>query len=299
MPSDAELRDAAVAELRLTSVGFVNKKWTTPPAGSHWANALGLLSQVGAAPSPPPPPSGLVVAAPVGPLADIPGPGQSGIFLRDAGSPVTAKKHVHGFTDYGIGNMVWPAQPSTGTWALTDCAVEDITRNPPRSSNGTAEAGYWIGQRTTAARLTAARCAWMGMWTGAKCDGSLIEDFELLEMPLVGLYCEHVTSNSRFRRFRINSASNCVNVEWWYGGAGSHDLIFEDFDIHTDNGWGFFLDAGTYGCTIRNGKISGKNGIAHPLNLVDPSRPNLIDWASIDMSGVTGTKQWQHGNAIG
>jgi hypothetical protein len=54
------LIDQAVAELKLTTVGFVNKRWTVPPAGSHWANSLGFLAQARAgldtAPPPPPPP---------------------------------------------------------------------------------------------------------------------------------------------------------------------------------------------------------------------------------------------------
>ncbi len=33
----------AVAELKLTTVGYVNTHWKTPPAGTHWANALALL----------------------------------------------------------------------------------------------------------------------------------------------------------------------------------------------------------------------------------------------------------------
>ena len=48
--TDAELRDAALAELKLTTVGYINKNWKTPPKGTHWANALGLLEQIGATP---------------------------------------------------------------------------------------------------------------------------------------------------------------------------------------------------------------------------------------------------------
>ncbi len=40
----------AVAELKQTTVGYVNSHWKTPPAGTHWANALALLQ----APAPPP-----------------------------------------------------------------------------------------------------------------------------------------------------------------------------------------------------------------------------------------------------
>lgn len=55
--TDAEIRDAAVAELKKTTVGYKNKHWTTPPAGSQWEKGLGLLAQIGQAPPPPPPPS--------------------------------------------------------------------------------------------------------------------------------------------------------------------------------------------------------------------------------------------------
>lgn len=53
--TDAQLRDQAVAELAQTTVGRINSKWKTPPAGTHWANAEALLAQIGQA-SPVPPP---------------------------------------------------------------------------------------------------------------------------------------------------------------------------------------------------------------------------------------------------
>lgn len=54
--TDADIAQA-VAELKQTTVGYVNKSWKNPPAGTHWARALALL---GGTP-PPPPPSGDVV----------------------------------------------------------------------------------------------------------------------------------------------------------------------------------------------------------------------------------------------
>lgn len=53
MPSDAQVAQA-VTELKQTTVGYINKNWTVPPAGTHWKNALDLL-----APPTPPPPSGV------------------------------------------------------------------------------------------------------------------------------------------------------------------------------------------------------------------------------------------------
>lgn len=48
-----ELRDAAVAKLKLTTVGYKNKHWTTPPDGSNWDAALDYLAQIGAVAPPP------------------------------------------------------------------------------------------------------------------------------------------------------------------------------------------------------------------------------------------------------
>lgn len=47
--TDAQLRDAAVAELKKTTVGYVNKKWKVPPVGSQWKKGLDLLAQIGQA----------------------------------------------------------------------------------------------------------------------------------------------------------------------------------------------------------------------------------------------------------
>lgn len=54
--TDKELRDAAVAELKQTTVGYINKHWTNPPVGTRWANALDLLSKIGVVVPPPIPP---------------------------------------------------------------------------------------------------------------------------------------------------------------------------------------------------------------------------------------------------
>lgn len=48
--TDAELRDQAVAELEQTTIGYINRKWTEPPAGTHWRAALDLLVQIGSTP---------------------------------------------------------------------------------------------------------------------------------------------------------------------------------------------------------------------------------------------------------
>lgn len=67
MLTDAELRDAAVAELKLTTAGWrkpngaSNYPSGTAPATSHWGKAMNLLEQIGQVPLPPPPPSGMAI----------------------------------------------------------------------------------------------------------------------------------------------------------------------------------------------------------------------------------------------
>jgi hypothetical protein len=253
------------------------------------------------------PPGGLVVAAPVGPFTVLDGGGtqESGVFLRNNGGGAIEKTHSKFFTGYGIANMdYWPPREPVGRTLIEDCIAEDITATPPHSlvPPGTAEAGFWFGNPTDARRLVARRASWMGMWTGAKCFGSVIEDFELLEMPHVGLYVEHVTKDTTFRRGRIESQNTGINVEWWYGGAGSYNLMFEDLDIYcpprTGVVSGMFLDAGTYGCTIRRVRFWGPgDAIGLPNNLAGPT-PNVVDEASCVFENA-GQRIWYHSNAIG
>jgi hypothetical protein len=314
--------DAVTDLLATTSSGqqMVKKygsDWTKWPTTSSWYQALELINpQPAPTPAPPPPaptptPPPSPTAFPDPPVGAVIGPP---IFLRSTAAATTTKLHVASSSDDGIGNMVWPPKPSTGVWTLQDCIAENCAANPPRSLNGTGEAGFWIGQQTNADRLVATNCAWMGMWTGAYVNGSTISNFDLSGNPHVGLYCEHVTSEVTFDRFKINHAGdgNAVNVEWWYadsvygpllpygGKAGSGNITWQNFDITVPAGkWAFFLDAGTFGCTIQNGIIRGAgNGIAHPANLVDPTKPNVIDWASIQFL-ATGQKELVHNNAIG
>jgi hypothetical protein len=258
-------------------------------------------------PVPPPAPT-LVIAPPVGPFTTLDGGGtvESGVFLRNNGGGAVRKMYVKRFTGYGVANMDWnPPREPVGRTAITDCITEDIGATPPHSlvPPGTAEAGFWFGNPTDAARLIARRAAWMGMWTGAKFYDAVVEDFVLDEMPLVGLYVEHVSRNSIFRRFRIKSLGSGVNIEWWYGGQGSHHITFEDGDVYCPpkTHWtisGMFFDAGTYGCTVRRVRFWGPgDAIGLPLRLAGPD-PNVVDEASCKFEN-TGKKVWYHDDAIG
>lgn len=317
-----QILDLAVTELQATTVGYHGHTpaWYANTT-THWFKGLRLIADAQAAlePAPPPPPPTSGVAPPVGPFAVTDGKMLSGAsataFVRTDKPTTLSKLNVKNFTDFGLGAMQYypPSVENPGRTTLTDCVVENITRNPAGAADGTAEAAFWFGNPTTAKRFKSIQPGgWMGMWTGSKCKGTVtdpcvFEDFELVGPNGtaghgIGLYVEHVTEHAVFRRFKIHHQQNGVNVEWWYGGQGSHDLLFENGDIycHTPthpSHAGMFLDAGTYGVTIRNCRFWGPgNAIGLPNKRVVPTRPNVVENCVFDNQG----KQiFYHDNNIG
>jgi hypothetical protein len=169
----------------------------------------------------------------------------------------------------------------------------------PEGLGGTGEACVWIGHRVAepVRRIRARHCGAMGLWTGNASRDTIFEDVTVRDTP-VGVYVEHETTRVVFRRLDLSAAHTGFNVEWWYGGAGSSQLTLEAFRIAAGD-TAVFLDAGTFGSTVKNGKVTAPDGIGYPANLADPRRPNVIDRKSIDLSGVPGRKVWQHDNPMG
>lgn len=203
---------------------------------------------------------------------------------------------------YGLGVMRWPASPVAAPAHLHDLDVAGIHADPPRSSNGTAEAGLWVGNNAIVERCRIRDCAWMGIWTGAACSWLRLSDARVdvsMNPHAVGIYVEHETDDAHFQRCRVVADGNAFSVEWWYDGHGSRHLVVEDGYFESRNGWCFYLDAGTYGCTLRRLTLAGLNGIAHPAHLADPSQPNTIDWDTIDATRLTGQRELVHENPIG
>lgn len=283
--TDAQLRDAAVAELKLTTVGYAGKgkTWTTPPPGTHWANALALLEQIGAVtpppPPPPPPPNTGFATLPVGPFTK-----KSAQVYYGSAAPQTVKgldiENVPGNVD-GLQIMQWPPVLSSGPWTVEDIITQNIGNVPP-TSNGEHEAGIWFGQQVNAQRLVCDG-SWEGLWTGAMCCDSVISDFTVgkadgkggYTLPaggVAGLYCEHFTRRVTFKNFEIHSiGSKGVIIEWWYpdstyaaivakeyptaasGKAGSCHLTWDTGRIYCPTGGaGIYWDAGSWGMLAKN-----------------------------------------------
>jgi hypothetical protein len=180
----------------------------------------------------------------------------AGIMVLQPAGFVGKRLTVRGFTDYGVRvDANDPGYPATAKRSLLeDLDVRRVARPRPGSSNGTAEACVWIGNKTTLRRLRARRCAREGLWTGGKTRRSLFVDVDVDRSP-TGVYIEHFTSRSVFRRMKIGPRVRIgVATEWAdpaYGGiAGSVNNLIEQSVFRT-RVVGVAMDYGTVGTTIR------------------------------------------------
>lgn len=321
--TDTDLRDQAVAALKKTTVGYLNKRWKTPPAGSQWDAALTMLAQIGSAAG--------ARELPAGPFTD-----QPPYTYRDISTPLSLTKQriiapgPNGcaalFQGYFDGPST-PPPPSPVTLTLADLILQlaGQPRDPNSPQAGTDQSGLWLGTAANTTRI-ATSGPWSGMEVCCQHRDSTHTDITIAQpdatgnytIPVLstGLYIEHFSRRLVFDGLTILSTGNSVTGEWAYqdatyaptttaeyplypaGKSGSLDIEIRNFHFTSTTGWGAFLDAGCCGYHLHDGLIEGLHGIAHPANLAIPAKPNLIDWATIDFRG-TGTRELIHKNAIG
>ena len=157
------------------------------------------------------------------------------------------------------------ASPPVGRFWISDLDVAGVSRRVPGSSEGRAEACVWIGNSGTVRRVRAEQCAWTGLWTGTATRRSRFEDIDVARTP-TGVYIEHYTHDSVFRRLRIRpSVRTGVVAEWadpaWNGEPASVDNVIEDSRFES---WlaGVFLDAGTTRTTVRRSTFANQRWAA-------------------------------------
>lgn len=291
---------AALTDLRLTTVGYINKNWKTPPAGTHWANGLVALAAI--VDSTP-----VFAQLPVGPFAKH----SSEVYHGTKVGSVISKldiENVPGNND-GLAVMEWPAALSTSRYTISDIIVQNVGNVPP-TSNGTAEAGIWLGQSADVDRVVCDG-SWEGFWTGAECADSIIRNltvgkrdaaggYSLGAGNSAGLYLEHFTRRCLFQNFDIHSLGHVgIISEWWYpddwesgfvhdeyptasaGQAGSCHNTFDTGRVYCPaGGTGIYLDAGTWGCTVKNVTFWGPGNAYHEVGPLAGPDPNVFDVAS-------------------
>jgi hypothetical protein len=183
----------------------------------------------------------------------------AGLVVRQPEGFVARRVVATSFRSYGV--LVDPNREDYRArvpYVLTDLNVSRVTRPVPGSSDGTAEACLWLGSRGLVQRVSVRRCAISGIWTGTANRRSRIEEASV-DRSRVGIYIEHFTTGTIFRRLRIGpNVVRGVNAEWANHARGgkpaSVDNVIENgfFDTTVV---GVYLDQGTTRTTIRRCKF--------------------------------------------
>jgi hypothetical protein len=190
----------------------------------------------------------------------------AGLVVRQPEGFVARRLTLTSFRSYGV--LVDPNRDgyrASAPYVLSDLAISNVQRRVPGSSDGTAEACLWLGSKGTARRLSVRRCGVSGIWTGSAITGSRIGDVAI-DRTRVGIYIEHFTTGTTFRRLRVGpDVSRGVNAEWANGAVGgrpaSVDNVIEDGYFETKV-VGVYLDEGTTRTTIRRCKFVGQSWAA-------------------------------------
>jgi len=183
----------------------------------------------------------------------------AGLVVRQPEGFVARRVVATSFRGYGV--LVDPNRDdyrARAPYVLTDLDVSRVTRRVPGSSDGTAEACLWLGSTGSVQRVSARRCGVSGIWTGTANRGSRIEDASV-DRSRVGIYIEHFTTGTTFRRLRIGpNVARGVNAEWANRARGGRPASVDNV---IENGYfdttvvGVYLDQGTTRTTVRSCKF--------------------------------------------
>ena len=186
----------------------------------------------------------------------------AGLVVRQPEGFVARRIVASSFRSYGV--LVDPNRDdyrARAPYVLTDLNVSRVSRRVPGSSDGTAEACVWLGSTGSVRRLIARRCGVSGIWTGTANRGSSIED-AVVDRTRVGIYIEHFTTGTTFRRMRVGpNVVRGVNAEWANHARGgkpaSVDNLIEDGYFETTV-IGVYLDEGTTRTSVRRCKFASQ-----------------------------------------
>jgi hypothetical protein len=180
----------------------------------------------------------------------------AGVAARRPDGLVVRRVVVRRFTDFGVladANDVGRGKLRERL-TVEDVDVAGVARRDPGSSNGRAEACVWIGNTASVRRVRARSCAWTGLWTGTATNGAAFDQIDVDGTP-TGVYLEHFTHDTTFRRLRVGPDVEIgLTAEWadpdWGSRPASVGNVIEDsrFDSKVA---GVYLDEGTTRTTIR------------------------------------------------
>jgi hypothetical protein len=174
---------------------------------------------------------------------------------------VYERLEFYDFTDVGLRTSTNHIDATT-IKRIRDIYVNGVTRVPVNSSNGTAEAGLFIGHKVIehVRRVKVRNVSWSGIEPVNACYDTEFSDLDIdmAGIPTgtrVGVYLEHYSWGSKFLKFLVVGCKTGFNCEWDSGsGPAAKNVLFAYGEI-----------------------VGGKAGI----NLDDGSGPgNAIDHVS-------------------
>ena len=160
--------------------------------------------------------------------------------------------------------------------SVQDILVDGVSRPVPGSSNGTAEAGLWVGHpvRNGVHRVQVRNVSWSGIQTVNNAWDTSFDDLDVdmggsRQAAGVGVYMEHYTRNVTFDRVNITGVKIGFAGEWadpsWGGLAGAHNVKIRTGVIDSAGSTlpgrqaGVYLDEGTESITVTGLTFKNQN----------------------------------------
>lgn len=203
-----------------------------------------------------------------------------GIGAPNPSGMVAKRLRFYGFTDVAFrasDNQVvgyGAATPRIGE--ISDIDIDGVTRSVPGSSNGTAEAGLWIGHPVTngVRRVRVRNVSWSGIETVNNSWGTTFSDLDIdmsgpSQYAGVAVYMEHYNYYNVFTNFRIAGAKIGFTAEWadpsWGGKPGANYVTIRGGVIDALGSTlagrqaGVYLDEGSNSTTVQDVVFRNQN----------------------------------------
>ncbi|MFN8223540.1 MAG: hypothetical protein U0R50_09910 [Gaiellales bacterium] len=150
---------------------------------------------------------------------------------------------------------------------ISDVSIDGVSRPTPGASNGTAEAGLWVGHpvRNGVSRIRVRNVSWSGIETVNNAWDTRFTDLDVdmggaKQAAGVAVYLEHYTRNVTFDGFVIKGARTGFNGEWadpaTGGKPGAHTVTIRNGQIDAAGSAlsgrqaGVYLDEGSFSTTV-------------------------------------------------
>jgi hypothetical protein len=194
-----------------------------------------------------------------------------GLYAYNPTGLVAQRDYFHNFLDEGIrasnNNSVAYGGTTPKINSISDISVDGVSEVTPGASNGTAEAGVWVGQPVINGvhRIKVRNVSISGIETVNNSWDTTFSDLDIdMSGPNyssgVGVYMEHFTLHDIFTNFNIVGSGIGFNAEWddgILGNAAAHFDTIENGTIDSagspvSSTVGIDLDYGTDSTTVNN-----------------------------------------------